>query len=43
MIFRKYVTYKNSSLYAVYYKKNNTLYYNVIFNNKLPRIIIAKL
>jgi len=39
MIIKKYVYYKHTNVYALYYRLNNTLYYNRNFKGKCKLII----
>lgn len=43
MIFKKFANFAGPKVYAAYYRKNNTLYYNTAFDRKNPKIIAVKL
>ena len=36
---KKYINYKDSSVYALYYKENDTVYYNLNFSGKTKIIL----
>ena len=39
---KKITSFKNTKVYAVYYSKNNTIYYNTNFDSTAPKIIVKK-
>ena len=41
LIVVKYVHYKHTYVYALYYRSNNTLYYNLLFSGKCKLIIFS--
>lgn len=36
---KKYISYEKTKVYAIYYSKNDTLYYNTSFDQSQPKII----
>lgn len=39
---KKHIRYKYGEIYALYYRSNNTLYYNLNFDERRTKIIIFR-